>query len=233
MLEKLQRIGLSKKESLLYLALANMDQATANELAKRTSTNRTVCYNVLQQLVEKGIISYSIKNNVRYFSIANPVSLLSDIREREDVANELIVELEKMKKQSSSNNSVEVFEGINGLKQIFDEIRGCKELYVLNATGLIFENLPFSAKHIIDDINKVRNVKIIGVESMKKTDLTRLVKGKIKYLPKKSENWATTFIFDGKVIIQTLKNKPFLVKIEEESIYSGYKKNFELFWSLL
>ncbi len=233
MLEKLQRIGLSKKESEIYLALAKKEDSTANELAKETSTNRTVCYNTLQQLMEKGIVSYSKKNNVRIYAIANPNTLLSDVREKEDIIKELIVDLKKIKRKKSGKKSVEVFEGRNGLKQIFNEIRNCSELYVLNATGLIFEKLEFSAAHIIKDINKTKNVKIIGTNSMKKTNLAKLSKGKIKYLPKKADNFATTFIFDGKIIIQTIKDKPFLIKIEEESIYQGYKKCFNIFWNTL
>jgi len=233
MLEKLQRIGLSKKESEIYLALAKKEISTANELAKETSTNRTVCYNTLQQLIEKGIVSYSKKNNVRVYAIANPETLLSDIREKEDVAKELIIDLQNLQTKKSSKKSVEVFEGKNGLKQIFNEIRNCSELNVINATGLIFENLEFSAKHIINDINRIKNVRIIGTNSMKKTNLAKMSKGKIKYLPREAENFATTFIFDGKVIIQTLKEKPFLIKIEEESIYDGYKKDFDIFWKKL
>ena len=230
MLEKLQRIGLSKKESEIYAALAKRQSATANELAKDTSTNRTVCYNTLQQLVNRGVVAYSKRNNKRLFALASAESLLADVREREDVVRDLIKDLERIKKKDISQRSVEVFEGKNGLKQIFNEIRDCKELAVINATGLIFENLEFSARHIIKDIERSNKVRIIATQSMKKTELSRIRKAKIKYLPKEAENYATTFIFDGKIIIQTLKDKPFLIKIVEESIYDGYKKDFEVMW---
>lgn len=233
MIEKLQRIGFSKKESEIYLALAKRQSASANELAKDTSTNRTVCYNTLQQLVNQGVIAYSKRNNKRVFSLASPESLLAEVREREEVARDLIKELEKVKKKGVSEGSVEVFEGKNGLKQIFNEIRDCRELDVINATGLIFQNLEFSAKHIIKDIERSNRVRIIATQSMRKTELSRMRKAKVKYLPKESENYATTFIFDGKVIIQTLKDKPFLIKIVEESIYDGYKKDFEVLWKRL
>jgi sugar-specific transcriptional regulator TrmB len=233
MLKRLQKIGLSGKESEIYLALARKKESSANELAKATSTNRTVCYNTLQQLVDKGIVAYSKKDNKRIFSIAPPESLLADIREKEDIANELVKDLEKLRKTHTPQRSVEVFEGKNGLKQIFNEIRDCKELYVINATGLLFENLQFSAKHIMRDIEKSNKLRIIATQAMKKTELAKIRNAKIKYLPRSAENYATTFIFDGKVIIQTLKHKPFLVKITEDSIYDGYKKDFEVLWKRL
>jgi len=232
MLEKLQKIGLSKKESEIYLALAKKEEASANEITKETSTIRTVCYNILQQLVEKGIVAYKKKNNIRLYSIANPESLLATIKEKEDLAKDLIKSLKKIERKKTGNQSVEVYEGINGMRIIHEEIRNTKELRALNATGLIFEKLKFSAGHIVKDMNKGK-VKIIGVPSMRKTPLAKFKNQKIKYLPKEAENYATTFIFDGKVIIQTLKNKPFLIKIEEESIFEGYKKDFDVLWSKL
>lgn len=233
MLEKLQRIGFSRKESEIYLALAQGGNMSANDIAKRTSTNRTVCYNVLQQLVDRGVVSYSKKDSKRMFLVANPKSLLADIKEQEEVARGLVQEIESISVEKNEEQSVEVFEGSNGLKQIFNEIRECKELYVLNATGLIFEHLRFSASHIIDDINKRKNIHIIGTQSMKKTQLALTLKAKIKYLPSSAENYATTLIFDGKVIIQTLKSKPFMVKISDRSIYEGYKKDFSVLWQAL
>ncbi|MBT5215421.1 TrmB family transcriptional regulator, partial [Candidatus Woesearchaeota archaeon] len=51
MLEELQKLGLSDKESLIYLELVKLGESTANSISKETSTNRTVTYNVLQQLI--------------------------------------------------------------------------------------------------------------------------------------------------------------------------------------
>ncbi len=75
MLEKLKKIGLSGKEAIIYSALVKSGESTANELAKITSTNRTVTYNLLQQLVDKGLISYVNKNKKRFYQISNLYSL--------------------------------------------------------------------------------------------------------------------------------------------------------------
>ena len=232
MLEKLQKIGLSKKESQIYLELAKLQKATANELAKKTSTQRTVVYNLLQQLIEKGFINYIKKDNKRSYSISDPNSLLHSLREKEELTKEIIRDLGKIKISSKDKNNVEVYEGINGLKILFEEIRRAKDLLVLNATGKIFEKLPFSAIHIVKDTKKHGKAKIIATQSLKKTKMAKS-KLNIKYLPKKAENLATTFIFENKVIIQTLKEKPFLIRIESKDIFEGYKKDFEVLWSKL
>ncbi len=229
MLEKLQKLGLSKKESLVYFELIKLGEAGANEISKRISSQRTVIYNILQQLVEKGFVNYIKREGKRIYCISNPENLLSDIKEKEIVASDLIKEIKNFKKSSLNEGRVEVYEGVSSMRNLFEEIKNAKELRVLNATGEIFENLKYSSEHIVRHIKKNSKVWIIGVDSMKKTRLAKFG-FKVKYLPKKAENLATTFIFDGKVIIQILKDKPFLIKIESKDIFEGYKKDFDVFW---
>jgi sugar-specific transcriptional regulator TrmB len=233
MLQKLQQIGLSEKESQIYLELLKVGESVANRLAKQTSSNRTVTYNVLQQLVEKGLVVYVIKGNKRVYQAAKPESLLSEIREKESIANDLIKEIGKIKTATPSSRSVEIFEGIEGMRWVFDEIRKVKNLRVLNATGLIFDYLKYSAGHIVKDIEIGRGCQVIATKSVRKTPLGKSKKIKFRYLPKKADNYATTFIYGNTVVIQVLKDKPFLIKIENKEIADGYRKDFNVLWELL
>ena len=233
MLEKLQKLGLSEKESHIYLALVKLGESTANNLAKHTSSNRTVTYNVLQQLVEKGLVSYVKKEGKRFYLVSNPNSLKVAIKEKEELVEELISEINKMQSVPSSFKNVEVYEGLEGMKVVFNEIRKAKDLRVINATGLIFKHLKWGAKHIVKDMELYGKPKVIANLSMKKTPLAKFKKTEFKYLPKQAENYATTFIFDDKIIIQVLKDKPFLIKIENKEIFDGYKKNFDVLWTKL
>lgn len=233
MLEKLQKIGLSEKESEIYRDLVSLGDSTANELAKHSSSNRTVVYNVLQQLVEKGLVTYIKKDKKRYYHTTKPEALLSTLKEQETLTNDLIEEINKVKVIPHSNKNVEVYEGIEGMKVVFDEMRNANDLRVINATGLIFEYLKYSAKHIVNDMELQGNPKVIANQSLKKTPLSDFKKIKFKFLPKEAENYATTFIFHDKVVIQVLKGKPFLIKIENKYIFDGYKKDFDVLWSKL
>lgn len=231
MLEKLQKIGFTEKESQVYTELVKLGKSSANIIAKKIGAHRTVVYNILQQLVEKGYVNYVIENNKRIFSISSPQSILSQIKEKENLANDLIKEISSYKAIQHSTNKVEVYEGIDGMRIIHDDIKKSKHIKILNATGLVFEKLKFSAKHIVNEM--FEGHKIIAVQSMKKRPLSKYKKFNIKYLPKNAENYATTFIFDGKIIIQILKDKPFIIKIENKEIYEGYSKNFDLLWKSL
>lgn len=232
MLEKLQKIGFTRKEAAIYLALARMGESTANMLAKATSSNRTVAYNVLQQLLNKGLVGYVKRVGKRYYKIADPHALLASLRENERVAQDLIDEIDAIKHELPSNRNVEVFEGTAGMKIIHEELRNANDLKILNATGLIFKYNEYGAKHIVKDI-EARGARVIANQSIKGTPFAGFKRIKTRYLPKTAENYATTFIFKDKLIIQVLKDKPFMIRIDNKEIYDGYRKLFGLLWNKL
>ena len=115
------------------------------------------------------------------------------------------------------------------MRIIHEELRKAPNLKVLNATGLIFEHLRWNAEHIVKDISK-NKVRIIANPSLKKTPFYQHKSIPMKFLPKKYENYATTFIYKNNLVMQVLKNSPILVKISNREIAEGYKKIFELLW---
>ena len=104
-----------------------------------------------------------------------------------------------------------------------------REIWILNATGLVWNVLEYS-HGLIKEIGR-KKIKIIANKSFRLDN--NFPNTEIKYLPLTKMNYATTFLFNNKVIIQTLKDKPLAVKIESKEIYQGYKANFELLWNRL
>lgn len=232
MIKELQYLGLTKREADIYSALAKLGEVTANTLAKQTGSNRAGTYNVLQQLIQKGLVKYTKKKSHRYYTITNPDYLVTRLHEKEKIAQELSKKIQALQNKHPTTSFVEMYEGLEGMKLIHEELRKAKKLDVLNATGLIFSHLKWSATHIIKDIAK-NNVRIIANQSLKKTPLYQHKKIPFKFLPKKAENYATTFIYEDIVVMQVLKDSPTLIKIQNKEISNGYKKVFQLLWDTL
>ena len=57
----LREIGLTDNEIRIYIELLKQGEALASELANRTKVNRTLTYQILNKLIEWGLISYVIK----------------------------------------------------------------------------------------------------------------------------------------------------------------------------
>lgn len=236
MKEKLKQLGFSEKESIIYLKLAYYNEIDANELAKLTQINRTVVYNILMNLVKDGLVSYIKKDKKRYYKI-NPVENLHlRIREKEIVTNEIIEEINSIRKKKVDNQEdVTYFEDEAGLKEITRELLEVKStVYLQNATGLLFDRLK-NNMGLLKGIAESNKIKIIANRSFNvDSNLLKEYGVRIKYLKSKKMNYATTYIFKNTVIIQLIKNdRPFIIKIKNKDIFEGYKQNFEFIWDNL
>lgn len=232
MIKELERLGLSPKESEIYFVLAKEGESTANRLTKLTNSNRTVTYNILQSLTKKGFISFVVKNSKRVYQISSFNSLMVSIQEKELLAKEVILNLNKIKPSKNKESMVEVYEGKEGLKVIHKEMLDSFHIMIINATGLIESELENSLPLLKEFLKK--KIRIIANKNFNLPKEYKRKKIEIKYLPYSKTNYATTFIFKDTIVIQILRKEHMLVvKLKNKSLYEGYKMNFNLFWGLL
>ncbi len=120
--EILKDLGLSEKEVKVYLTLLSLGQSTVNAIAKSSNLNRVTCYDVLKYLQEKGLVSYVIKSGVRYFEAAEPQKLLGDLQEKEQKLKTILSELEALKQLVKEKPTIELYEGLAGLKTVVEDV---------------------------------------------------------------------------------------------------------------
>ena len=66
MKDALSNLGLSERESSVYLALLELGQTTTGPLSKKSSIPNSKIYEVLNSLEEKGLVSWVLKNNLPF-----------------------------------------------------------------------------------------------------------------------------------------------------------------------
>lgn len=89
MIENLQKLGLSGRESEIYLALLKRKEFTAFEIGKITSVSRNKSYEILQSLIKKGLCTEKYMNRVKvYRGIEPEIALENIISIYEDDLNE-------------------------------------------------------------------------------------------------------------------------------------------------
>lgn len=122
MLEKyLEEIGLSEKESQIYLALLQVDSESIQDLAKRTGINRTTVYPVLETLEKKGLVS-EVQKGKKVEYVAAPPERIETFVERQKVVLEeraerlkdIIPQIKSIQRESGEKPIVKYFEGREG-----------------------------------------------------------------------------------------------------------------------
>ena len=68
--------GLTEGEVKVYLALLEIGETTTGPLIKKAKVSASKCYDILERLIQKGLVSSSVKANMKYFSAADPKRIL-------------------------------------------------------------------------------------------------------------------------------------------------------------
>ncbi len=226
--EKLTKAGLTGNESKVYLELLKHEELAANELAKKLSIDRTLTYTILNHLIEKGLVSYIIKQNKKFFKAEKPENLLNPIKKKEFFVKDLISELNKIQKETITPYEIKIFEGKEGLRTLMHLVLKHKHFFSFGGTGRVYDQL-YEMQAIVKQLNKKSFYgKMIIQYKYKEHPVTKIKVVETKFSKTKSE--ATTTIFGNYVSIHILTEKPLIILIKNKDIAESYKNHFEELW---
>jgi len=226
--ENLKKSGLTGNESKVYLELLKQGELSANNLAKRISIDRTLAYTVLNHLIDKGLVSYVIKDKKKFFKAENPENLLNPLKEKEIITSALIKQLKAIHKVKESPYEINIYEGREGLRTFRNILLKQKKFCSFGATGKAYDYFYESPALVKELEKKGFKARIITSLKHKEHPMTRIKGVKIKYLDIKGE--ATTTIFQDYVSIHILTQKPFIILIKNKEIAESYQNHFEILW---
>ncbi len=244
----LDEIGLTHSESKIYLALLELGPSTKGPIVKKAKISPSKIYEVIDKLMDKGLVSYIIKNNVKHFRAASPLRIGDYLEEKrqkialqETILQTLLPQLQSKEKTSDAVIDAEVFRGWKGMKTVYSEIvnslKGGETSYIFGA-GMGSE--PEKADKFFEWFNKARSrkrikVKIIFNESVrahtKRTNpLYQLPGNEIRYI--KQVTPAEINIYKNVTLIVILAHDPLIIKITGKEVYNSFKQYFDAMWKI-
>lgn len=120
-INELKELNLDDNEIKVYMACLSLGSSKVNEIAKRAALIRTTCYGVLKTLIEKGLISNVLKNEITYYQAASPKQLVEMLDEKKRKINSILPQLERIKEFVPIMHDVQLFEGSEGLKTVIND----------------------------------------------------------------------------------------------------------------
>lgn len=117
----LQNIGLTEKESKIYLALLQLRDALPSIIAKRSGIKRPTAYVILEQLQKKGLVSYVKRGRTLYFRALNPNNFVEDQYNKYKGLENALPDLLKMHESYVVTPQMSVFESKEGLIKIMED----------------------------------------------------------------------------------------------------------------
>lgn len=229
--EMLKEAGLTGNESKVYLELLKKEESIANKIAKNLSLDRTLTYTILNHLIDKGLVSYKIKDKIKYFQAENPEFILENQKKKEILLSSLVEKLKEIKKLEENETEVRVYEGIEGLRALSKIMMKSKHLDAFGATGRLYNLLYEAAPLVREMTRKGHTSRILLPKEIKGHEFTKHQGIKTKVFEIKSE--ATTTIFGDYVAIHLIKDKPLAILIKNKDIAESYRSYFDKIWSLV
>lgn len=230
--EVLKNIGLDKKEIDIYLSLLKIGEITATRISQETFIERTLVYYILDKLMEKGLVTYKLKNNVKYYSAADPENIVDNLKEKLEECRAILPELKAIKNKSYEEEpKVDIYKGFEGLKAVMrDLFKETKEILIFGEQGQFAENYPeygyvylhLLKKHNVSEKVIARDDFIGKVLGWKKSEF--------RYVPKKFLSPTTTVIYQDKIIITIWEKPTYNILIKSKKISDSYRSYFMNIW---
>lgn len=237
----LEEIGLANSEIIIYSSLLNSGSIKVGELMKKVSLHRSRVYEAINRLIDKGLVSYVIKNNVKFFQASDPEKLLSYIDEqkeklgkKEETIKKILPELRKQIPQGLPQAEAHVLYGKEGFKAMRkDVLKQGKTLYLMGAKGIEF----YALEYFYPGFNRERER--LGIKQMiladygvpLKPENKKLKNAEIRSFPKGYSTPAVINIYGDRVVNVLWQNGiPLCFMIINKGIADSYRKWFELLW---
>ena len=228
----LEQIGLSRGEIEVYSILLKIGEASASEIARHTKIARPNVYDYLNKLKEKGLLSFVNKSNkINYFP-ASPQKILDCLEEKESLIKQELPNLLKIYNQEKKKNVVELWEGVEGYRNLMNDIiKTAKDFVGWGASDKVKESVP---DYIIERYLKERESKKIRArllfaepESVLKTPMSEF-----KAISKEFVSPTTTIVYGDRVAVMIYTPVPLIIIIKSPSLAKSYKNYFELLWKM-
>ena len=137
--------------------------------------------------------------------------------------------------------NIEVYEGVEGVKNTIELILKENEFYLIGATGKLFEKLEFFIENFYAKIAKkklkayfllnsdLKNSKLGGefIEISK-----RLNKFEYRFMPKSFKTSTQLYIFGDYSIVFNWNPVPISIVIKNKEIAKGFKSYFDFIWGV-
>src|SRR3989344_3686460 len=245
--KSLERLGLTKNESKVYLALLELGLTSSKNIIDKTNLHRQIVYDSLNLLVEKGLVSYVIQANRKYFKAANPKQFLDyfnkkteEIQEQRKEFEKILPELEAKKELKKEEQEATIYKGNKGIKSLLDDmIHEGKEILTIGASDIKAEAFQYHLKFNLPKIHKIRVEKRIPIKLLFSEELKERAKemNKLRYteariLPKEFTSNSSINIYGDKTSIILWGSQPFGILIISKEIAESQRKHFNLLWKI-
>ncbi|MBU0546193.1 hypothetical protein KKA13_02980 [Patescibacteria group bacterium] len=241
LIKDLQSIGFSKNLASIYLELVQLGgQAKAGEIIKKTGLHRNIVYISLEKLINKKLIYKIEERGVALYKTLEPVRIMNEIKEKEQMVANIIEELESIKKHPLTQE-VTVYEGLDGFREYstssLKKMKDGETLHVLGSIGdKWYEFMGEKSCKQYEEIQLSKQIHwkmITYYISRRDNEFINQHPNlcSVKYLPQNYENPSNMLIFPDAIALQIFTEPFSVIEIKNKALSDVYLNYFNYLWN--
>lgn len=245
-MEEIERLlelyGLNDKERKVYVACLQLGQDSAYNIAEKSGVKRATTYLVLRSLVKKSLVTTHITSKSYLYSASSPQNLVSQLEHRKKEIEQSLPSLMALYNSQPEKPSIEIFEGLDGMKQIYEEIIGyLKEGKEILFYGDLthFEDSPALLKSWLKEtrsakgaIREFLNGDEVHAKYKADVEQNHNPRHEVKLLQAGTKHFLNdNAVFADKLVIFSTQKHFFATVVKSKEIAASYRTIFNLAWA--
>ncbi len=237
--EALINLGLTDGEAKVYLSLLKLGSSSVGPIVKEANVAYSNIYSILDRLLEKGLISFIVKEKTKYFQAVSPIKLKEFLEKKEEELEkekqslkQLIPSLEKLQ-SPKARQEAEIFIGSKGIKTAYDRLMEGNNKKEELLFFYIEEQTRYSEKaeeFYTRVYNKFKQFKAKGIANIeyKKSKFIKKTHYKMKYVDFPIPG--NIDIYKDKLLFITWQENTIGILITSQDISNKFKEYFYSIW---
>ncbi len=238
-----KKIGLTQGETKVYLALLKIGETTVGSIGRESKVSKSKMYDLLDKLIDKGLVNYIICDGVKRFSPNSPQSIIDLVMKQEYELNKTKIQAQQLAKELRAQEQhkpiriAEIIEGVQGLKAIREELlctlaKG-DEFLVLGAPRVA--NEKWEAWFL--DFHKRREAQGIGMRIIYNSNAReygekrrQFRKTQVRYLTNNMISPVWLDIYTDAVLFVFTLHQTLAIVIRNKELAQSFKAYFDIIW---
>jgi len=235
--KKLEEIGLNEKEAKVYIAVLELGEGSASEIAKKSEVNRATTYFTLENLMKIGLVSASNEEKKQKFVPEDPSQLENIITKQQQALEQKKKGLKNVVEELNSINSASIKkpivkyylgkEGIMRMASSYLEVKE-KEMFIAFSADTLHR---FLTEEDLTQLRKKRIAQNTYSNTLYTSEKSEALQHKnadiFKVDDKKFPFKGDVAIYDDKIRLTSFEDQIGII-IENESIATTLKSIFRI-----
>lgn len=242
----LSNYGFNKNDIKVYQSLLKLGRSKTGPIMRDAGVVSSRVYESLRILVARGLVSYQVRNNIKYYQAESLEQLVEE-------ASKNIADLKLFAKETSnfpisqtSRNDANIYDGRRGFKMAFNQhikrIKKGESISIVTFSHRSYTKGKSSRelRNFFTGTDKLMIPKKANARALAEKEMLPIMKKEridpsiyeLRYLPSGYFGPCAVNISKTEVLLSVWSDNPIVFSIKNPTIVATFQKNFDFLWGI-